>query len=733
MIAIIVHFTVANTSFRRTRTLMRVQTILIATFFLMAEPSIAQQEEWVPGEILVSYKSNVLASSIDALEKKYSLIELRRFDHLRVVHYQIPQSLTVEKAVEKLSSEQAVEHVEPNYLRRLQEFPTDPRFSQMWGLHNTGQLVNGSIGPSDIDIDWPEATDLHNPLASIVVAVIDSGVALDHPELLNRIWINPGEVNLIDGVDNDQNGYIDDLFGWDFFDNRPLTLDENGHGTLVASIVAGEKNNGEGALGVSPNTLIMPLRVLNDFGRGAPGLSVVTFLLSTTYAAENGAKIINASFGGAPFSATELSQIQWLNQQGILIVAAAGNGGPDGLGDNNDTLPSYPASYDSANIISVAAIDRSSSLALFSNYGSTSVDLAAPGKDVFGADLSRSVVVLETFESGAPGWTQGHEADSFSNLNWSLFSDATGNTWATDSLDQFFQPTNYQPFTNSWMKSPWIDLSDSPGTQLVFKVWFQLALFDYAILEYSVDGVTWNLLDVGWGTLEEPAILTYDLSRFDGQMIQLRFRLFSDSSLQADGVYVDDVAIKKVDVFQYDGTQYQYNDGTSFAAPFVTGIAALLWSHRPDLTHLEIKQFILDNVVVTPALTGKVASNGMVNAKSALEAIRFFRDADADQITDSSDNCPSTANTNQANSDGDSHGNICDDFPTNSKETTDSDSDGMGDNFENRFGLNPQDSSDAAIDSDLDGLTNLAEFEAGRNPGVNEGIVVPIINSILSE
>jgi subtilisin family serine protease len=168
---------------------------------------------------------------------------------------------------------------------------------------------------------------------------------------------------------------------------------------------------------------------------------------------------------------------------------------------------------------------------------------------------------------------------------------------------------------------------------------------------------------------DDPGIVHVDLPQFDGNSIQLRFRLVSDSLFEADGVYIDDVQITKVEIFQYDGTQYKHNAGTSFAAPVVSGVAALLWSHRPDLNHHEIKQFILDNVVASSALSGKVTTGGLVNARSALNAIRFFRDADGDQINDNSDNCPSTANTSQANSDGDTHGNVCDDFPSNSKET----------------------------------------------------------------
>ena len=151
----------------------------------------------------------------------------------------------------RLLSLPMIEYAEPDYLRQpQQQLPTDPLFSQQWALHNTGQLVNGRNGPADADIDWPEAMDFYSPTASVIVAVIDSGVALDHPEITNKVWVNPGEVK--NGLDDDGNGYVDDLVGWDFVDDDNLPLDENGHGTLVASLIVSSVENGIGVSAARP-------------------------------------------------------------------------------------------------------------------------------------------------------------------------------------------------------------------------------------------------------------------------------------------------------------------------------------------------------------------------------------------------------------------------------------------------------------------------------------------------
>src|SRR6185369_5814767 len=201
---------------------------------------------------------------------------------------------------------------------------------------------------------------------SVKVAVIDSGVDYNHPDLAANVWTNPGEI-AGNGVDDDHNGFIDDTRGWDFVNNDNNPMDDNGHGTHVAGTIAARGNNGIGVAGVAWTAQIIPLKTQNTQGNGFTSDAVKAI----NYAAHVGAKVINASFGGSAADPAEDSAIAAAN---LLVVAAAGNNG-----SNNDVTPFYPASFNRSNIISVANTTQSDTLNYDSNYGTVSVDLAAPG------------------------------------------------------------------------------------------------------------------------------------------------------------------------------------------------------------------------------------------------------------------------------------------------------------------------------------------------------------------
>lgn len=251
--------------------------------------------------------------------------------------------------------------------------PNDPRFTSgdLWGLHNTGQAG----GTADADIDAPEAWDISTGSSAVVVAVIDTGTQIDHPDLKDNIWTNPGETPG-DGIDNDGNGFIDDVNGWDFVNNDASVYDgpDDDHGTHCAGTIAGRGNNGTGVVGVSWNAKIMPLKFLGPGGGStSDGIAAVNYATMMKLRGVN-IPITNNSWGGGGASAALKTAIEAGGSAGILFVAAAGNSG-----SNNDSKPAFPASYDSACIVAVAATDRRDTLAGFSNFGLTSVDLGAPG------------------------------------------------------------------------------------------------------------------------------------------------------------------------------------------------------------------------------------------------------------------------------------------------------------------------------------------------------------------
>ncbi len=276
-------------------------------------------------------------------------------------------------AIQRLSGRRDVVFVEPEYRRSHFAGPTgEPQFGQQWALRNTGQTVGGFKGVPDVDMNVPEAWGVTTGRSDLVVAVIDDGVDVTHPDLAARIWSNPGEV-AANGLDDDGNGFVDDVNGWDFCNGDASVFDAGDfHGTHVAGSIAAS-GNGAGIAGVAPNVKIMPVKFLDgDQPECGEDFNAVAAI---EYAVAEGADIINASWGGPDFSASLRAAIAAAPQ--VLMVAAAGNSNSD-----NDALPIYPASYDLGNILSVAAIHNEGFLTAETNYGPVSVDLSAPGEDI---------------------------------------------------------------------------------------------------------------------------------------------------------------------------------------------------------------------------------------------------------------------------------------------------------------------------------------------------------------
>src|SRR4030043_2108896 len=365
-----------------------------------------EKGKYKEGELLVKFKSGVVTASSLKLHQSVRASVIKRFTVVpNLERVKLPKGLSVKDAITQYMSDPDVEYAEPNYIRRaLSKIPDDTYFGNQWALHNTGTYANGT---ADADIDAPEAWDISTGSSNIVIAVLDTGVDYNHNDLVGNIWINTGEVigdangddcPGICGVDDDgdgkidedsldlqpgeagytndlkddadENGYIDDCRGWDFVNGDNNPMDDNSHGTHVAGIIGAVGDNGTGVAGVMWNVKLMALKFLDSEGYG----TVSEEGEGIDYAGENGAKIMNASFGGYEYSQSEYDAIEASNTAGILFIAAAGN-----EEYNNDLTPMYPASYDLLNIISVAATDQNDQRASFSNYGLTSVDVAAPG------------------------------------------------------------------------------------------------------------------------------------------------------------------------------------------------------------------------------------------------------------------------------------------------------------------------------------------------------------------
>jgi subtilisin family serine protease len=323
----------------------------------------------VPGELIVAFRAGVseaeqaaaLGAAGAKAERKLGKagLKLAKADPERLV-----------RVLKRLEGDLRVAYAEENYLLYADAVvPDDPSFGQLWGLRNTGQTG----GTADADIDADEAWSVTTGSPDAVVAVVDTGVDYTHPDLSANIWTNPGEVPG-NGADDDANGYVDDIRGYDFFGGDANPQDDNDHGTHVAGTIAAVGSNGVGITGVSWRARIMPLKFLGANGSGDTADAVDAI----RYATANGARVINASWGGGGYSQALADAIEDADRAGVLFVAAAGNASTD-----IDSSPTYPASYQTVGLIAVAASDANDEGSSFSNVGRRSVDLAAPGSAIY--------------------------------------------------------------------------------------------------------------------------------------------------------------------------------------------------------------------------------------------------------------------------------------------------------------------------------------------------------------
>jgi PKD repeat protein len=280
-------------------------------------------------------------------------------------------------------------YTEPDYIFEAAVLTNDPHFFKQWGLSNTGQ----NAGTAGADIHLPSQWDQQDGSQAIIAGIIDTGIDWGHEDLVDNIWQNlaedadgdghtiefingaweldPGDLN---GNDDDGNGYVDDLVGWDFVNDDNNPFDDNGHGTHVAGILGAKGNNGKGIAGVSWHTRMMALKAFDDKGSG----SVISIIPALEYARMMGARITNDSWGGPAYSQALYDELALSNAAGMLNIVAAGNNG-----SNNSATPTYPGSFDLSNVICVAATNNDDSLAVFSNYSYSLVDVAAPGQDIY--------------------------------------------------------------------------------------------------------------------------------------------------------------------------------------------------------------------------------------------------------------------------------------------------------------------------------------------------------------
>ena len=324
-------------------------------------------------EILIKYKSSGKEDTVKInLKKKLKLGKLntiRKYSKSKIDLLEIDEKDDITKVINELKKDPDVEYVQPNYKLDIMALPSDPMFSNQWGLQNNGQETEGQLGRSGVDINAVNAWNLTQGSSSVTIGILDTGIDINHKDLKNNIFVNTGEIP-DNGIDDDNNGYIDDVNGWDFVHNDKTVYDDatlDLHGTHVAGILSATSNS-EGISGVAPGVKILPLKFINgNWGYTCDAIDAIE------YAIKMGVKIMNCSFGGTD---DNFALKDTMANSGILFVCAGGNRGAD-----VSVSPVYPACFDIPNVLSVASIDSKGVLSPYSSFGNK-IQVAAPGVNI---------------------------------------------------------------------------------------------------------------------------------------------------------------------------------------------------------------------------------------------------------------------------------------------------------------------------------------------------------------
>jgi subtilisin family serine protease len=566
-------------------------TLLQASATALEPGPLLEDAPRIPGEVVVRFDTRLSSAARAAARAS---VDSERVSRLGPPGLELIEldGISVPDAIEELEARPDVIYAEPNYVVNAAAVPNDPYFANQWALHD-------QVG--DIDIDAPEAWETTTGSPASVIAVVDTGVAWDHPDLADNVWTNPGEdgAKATNGVDDDGNGFIDDVRGWDWVDGDNDPMDVSGHGTHVAGIIGAKGDNSLGVSGIGWNTRILPLRVLNADGSGGSADIARGFW----YAADVGARVVNASLGSPSYSQAVSDAVS--GNPDVLFVAAAGN-----QGTNNDQSAMWPCNLPHNNVICVTAVGRDNSRPSFANVGPASVDIAAPGSSILSTFPNIRLLSVERFESDVSSrWVTGGTG-------------AWGPIEGNSGLGYGDSPSgDYGLNENSWVATRTaIDTSASNACAVDYDLMLDTVRPDAFYVETSRDGGSWRRIAAYTGSTEGSWERMSEDIGSSGDRLDLRFRLVSDARTTDDGAAIDDVVVTCA-MKTYSATDYSYLSGTSMAAPHVAGVAGLLFSAAPDASTASVRSAILDGVDAVPALGGLVGTAGRVNAARALSLL----------------------------------------------------------------------------------------------------------------
>jgi subtilisin family serine protease len=546
---------------------------------------------------------------------------------------------SADAAAAALEADPAVAVAEPDGFRRLEAIPNDPLFAQQWGLRNTGQAVAGlAAGKSGNDIDVVNAWNRTVGTPSTVVADIDSGYRADSPDLGPVEWTNPGEIPGNE-LDDDGNGYVDDVHGWDFVgpdfssptedaDPTDDNLISGGHGVHTAGIIGAAGNNGTGISGVARNVRIMPLRVCaNEPSTNEVRCPFSAIIAAINYAGNNGARVANLSLGGTVYSQLEVNA--YAEHPKTLYVIAAGNDSADHDSGRSGTeghhygcdykpatesLPPVPGAIE--NTICVAALDPSEALASYSDYGATSVDLGAPG-----------TAVLSTFPKSETLFSDDFETNNFTS-RWTPYGAGFGRAGFGDGPLTSFGMTDTPgaaPVASTTYgvraTSPIAVQAGTGACQILGMRYRRGGTMPYGLL---IDGARSAAFEFKGSETAGSAMLpfhTVPILNLGGHTVTPYFEYHAGAApTAAEGAWLDDIALNCNAPLSTQPT-YAFEQGTSMATPHVTGAAALLFSLKPTASVTEVREALLTTTTPTASLAGKTTTGGRLDVSAALNKL----------------------------------------------------------------------------------------------------------------
>jgi subtilisin family serine protease len=561
-------------------------------------PTAGARHGWVPGRLIVRFAPGIARAQRTATASSLGARWVRSFRASNLGLLSIPRRENPRRAARRTARRPGVLYAEPDQFVDFRAVPDDPLFANQWGLRNSGQRLLATRGKPGADIGATPAWEVETGEPSVIIADVDTGADLTHPDLAANIWVNPDEIPG-NHVDDDGNGLTDDVNGWDWTDSDSVPDDsrsfDQGHGTETASVIGAVGNNGSGMVGVDWSVSLMPLRVatLSD--------TISAFI----YARDHGARVVNLSAGIPFFSRALKETIE--NLGSVLVINAADNGGFDGRGDNSDRRADFPCKFRSANLICVAASTQKDRLASFSNFGPTSVDLAAPGQNVLGAYPPDAISydLSELFDAPL-----GHRIRSGGRHDqWGLTAKLGGSL--TDS-----KHGRYRNHADSFVITRPLDLRQRRACDVGFYLLHRLqAGPDRLLVEASRHRGRWRTLRHFTGVANGDFHFLNLPRSFNGaRRARIRFRLHTDGSVRLDGVYIDDLQVSCTT----SAPTYAFADGTSFAAPAVAGAAGLILARNPTVSVAELKARLLGSVDHLRSMAGKLVSGGRLNASAAL-------------------------------------------------------------------------------------------------------------------